>query len=63
MLVRVASVPVRVEALSVVEVAFDVVLLSAVMFPATVSDPAMVDDACDTKPFGSRTVIVVVGAR
>jgi hypothetical protein len=61
--VVVAWVAVRVEAKSVVVVAFVVVLLRAVRLPVTVSVPSTVDDACDTKPEGRRTVMVVVGAR
>ena len=46
-----------------VVVAFVTVAFPAVMLPVTVRLPSTVDDACDTKPDGRRTVMVVVGAR
>ena len=61
--VMVPLVAVSVAALKVVEVAFVVVAFAAVTLPAMVRLPAMVEEACETKPDGRRTVMVVVGAR
>ena len=45
-------------------IARDVVVADVVVeFPVIVRPPEIVDDACDTKPLGSLTVIEVVGAR